>query len=75
MADSANSRNSRRFLFLPAVLALAFVQTAVPQTSETFGGNIVLGRPTDRWVTVNVLFTADQDSVYLEYGARAGALD
>lgn len=44
------------------------------QTSESFGGNIVLGRPTDRSITVNVLFTADHDSVYLEYGVLPGAL-
>ena len=43
------------------------------QTSETFGGNIVLGRPTDRSITVNVLFTANQDAVYLEYGESTGA--
>ncbi|HMX28531.1 MAG TPA: hypothetical protein PKC13_23290, partial [Blastocatellia bacterium] len=48
--------------------------TATAQTSETFGGNIVLGRPTDRSITVNVLFTANQDAVYLEYGESSGLL-
>ncbi|MBL8172843.1 MAG: metallophosphoesterase [Acidobacteria bacterium] len=49
-------------------------KTASAQTSESFGGNIVLGRPTDRSITVNVLFTANQDSVYLEYGENPGLL-
>ena len=49
-------------------------KTVLAQTSESFGGNIVLGRPTDRSITVNVLFTANQDSVYLEYGDVSGAL-
>lgn len=50
-------------------------KTALAQTSESFGGNIVLGRPTDRSITVNVLFTANQDSVYLEYGERGRSLN
>lgn len=50
-----------------------FAMVATAQSSETFGGNIVLGRPTDRSVTVNALFTADHDSVYVEYGEQAGA--
>ncbi|MBL8191086.1 MAG: metallophosphoesterase, partial [Acidobacteria bacterium] len=49
-------------------------RTVAAQTSESFGGNIVLGRPTDRSITVNVLFTANQDSVYLEYGESPGLL-
>ena len=53
--------------------ALLFV--AIPlwgQVSESFGGNIILGRPTDRSITVNALFIADQDGVYLEYGTTPG---
>ena len=42
------------------------------QNSESFGGNIILGRPTDRSITVNALFTTDQDGVFLEYGAAPG---
>lgn len=45
------------------------------QANESFGGNIVLGRPTSHSITVNVLFTAGHDSVYLEYGLSAGALN
>jgi uncharacterized protein (TIGR03437 family) len=45
------------------------------QTTENFGGTIVLGRPTGRSITVNVLFAADQDTVYLDYGEKSGALD
>ena len=55
------------FVFL--ILALA----ARAQVSESFGGNIVLGRPTDRSVTVNAVFPADHDSVYVEYGLQSGA--
>jgi hypothetical protein len=47
---------------------------AVAQSAETFAGDIVLGRPTDRSVTVSVLFPADQDVVSLEYGERSGSL-
>ena len=50
------------------------VRRGQAQTSEAFGGNIVLGRPTDRSITVNVLFPAAQDAVYLEYGETSGAL-
>ncbi len=49
-----------------------FAAAAMAQTSETFGGNIVLGRPTDKSVTVNALFPADHDSVYVEYGEQPG---
>ena len=42
------------------------------QNSESFGGNIILGRPTDRSITVNALFTSDQDGVFLEYGTAPG---
>ena len=55
-------------------LSLVRQQTALAQTSENFGGNIVLGRPTDRSITVNVLFTANQDEVYLEYGENPGSM-
>lgn len=51
---------------------IAHYKTAWAQTSETFGGNIVLERPTDLSITVNVLFTANQDEVYLEYGLASG---
>lgn len=57
-----------RFLFCAVVFSLA----GAAQTAESFGGNIVLGRPTDRSVTVNALFTTDHDSVYLEYGEQPG---
>ena len=57
------------------LLAFATVHSGLAQTAETFGGNIVLGRPTDRSITVNVLFTAGHDSAYLEYGDKSGALD
>ena len=64
------------FAFVVGCFGYGIVQykTASAQTSESFGGNIVLGRPTDRSITVNVLFTANQDSVYLEYGESSGAL-
>lgn len=48
--------------------------TASAQSAGTFDGNIVLGRPTDRSITVNVLFRQDQDAVFLEYGERPGEL-
>ena len=44
------------------------------QVATTFDGNIVLGRPTDRSVTVNVLFNTDQESIYIEYGDTPGSL-
>ena len=58
---------------LPLVAVL--LTCALPlcaQNSESFGGNIVLGRPTDRSITVNALFTTDQDGVFLEYGSASG---
>ncbi len=68
-----------RFLFVAVIigsliLAVVRQRTVSAQSSETFGGNIVLGRPTDRSITVNVLFTANQDAVYFEYGESPGAL-
>lgn len=72
------TRRSFLLLTLAAFIAGCFgyaivqQQTASAQTSETFGGNIVLGRPTDRSITVNVLFTANQDEVYLDYGIASG---
>ena len=54
------------------MLALSSVTTA--EVSESFAGNIILGRPTDRAVTVNVLFPGDHDAVYLEYGDQQGKL-
>ena len=62
--------------FLAGCLIYATVRqaTTFAQVSEAFGGNIVLGRPTDRSITVNVLFNANQDSVYLEYGEKSGEL-
>jgi hypothetical protein len=44
----------------------------VQVVQRTFDGNIVLGRPTDRAVTVNVLFNTDQESIYIEYGDTSG---
>ncbi len=58
---------------LGGLLCLALAGAAAAQESESFGGNIVLGRPTDRSVTVSVLFDRPQDLVYLEYG-EPGAL-
>ncbi len=56
-----------------ASVGLVLAWSAGAQESETFGGNIVLGRPTDRSVTVSVLFDRPQDLVYVEYG-EPGAL-
>jgi hypothetical protein len=57
------------------VLVLAgSARPGVAQEAESFGGDIVLGRPTDRSVTVSALFASDQDVVYLEYGGQAGQL-
>ncbi len=53
-------------------LALACTGAMYAQNSESFGGNIVLGRPTDRSITVNAQFTSDQDAVFLDYGTAAG---
>ena len=55
-----------------AAALLLFLLPLGAQNSESFGGNIILGRPTDRSITVNVLFTADQDGVFLDYGAAPG---
>jgi len=54
------------------LFALILAIPLAAQTSESFGGNIILGRPTDRSITVNILFTTDQDGVFLEYGTAAG---
>lgn len=59
--------------FLSVVVATAALLTA-GQVSTRFDGNIILGRPTDRSVVVNILFTTDQESVYLEYGTTSGDL-
>lgn len=65
----------RRLVTCGLALALAGPAGLSPaQESESFGGNIVLGRPTDRSITASVLFTSDQDTVYLEYGEQPGAL-
>lgn len=65
----------RSVALLPAFVVFAAGHAGLAQTSETFGGNIVLGRPTDRSITVNVLFTSSHESAYVEYGGRPGALD
>jgi hypothetical protein len=62
-----------RCIVLSCAVLLGFAQQVQPQT-ESFGGNIVLGRPTDRSITVSVLFPNDQDAVYLEYGTVPGKL-
>lgn len=63
---------------LPSVsLILLLVLLSLPTTFQVvpkFDGNIVLGRPTDRTVTVNVLFNTDQESIYVEYGESQGSL-
>ena len=41
-------------------------------SQESFGGSIILGRPTDKSVTVNVFFDRKQDSMYIEYGTVSG---
>ena len=54
---------------------LTLLATLVPpQVSTTFDGNIILGRPTDRTVTVNILFNTDQESIFIEYGDTPGSL-
>jgi uncharacterized protein (TIGR03437 family) len=55
-------------------LLTLFAAANSPQVSTTFDGNIILGRPTDRSVTVNVLFNTDQESIYIEYGDTPGSL-
>lgn len=71
----------QRFIFICLLIAVIIgcialtfrqEQTVTAQVSESFGGNIVLGRPTNNSITVNVLFTKNQDSVYLEYGVAPG---
>lgn len=42
-----------------------------PPTTNAFKGSIVLGRPTDRSITLNVLSTEDMDA-YVEIGAQTG---
>ena len=65
-------------LQLIRLIALQFLSLVAPfvpaQVATNFDGNIILGRPTDRSVTVNVLFNADQESIYIEYGESAGQL-
>ena len=59
-------------------IALQFLSMIAPlltaQLATPFDGNIILGRPTDRSVTVNVLFNTDQESIYIEYGDSTGQL-
>lgn len=59
-------------IVLYLLVSLAFTLHA--QVTESFGGNVILGRPTDRSVTVNALFPVDHDSAYIEYGPASGAL-
>ena len=53
-------------LQLIRLIALQFLSLVAPfvpaQVATNFDGNIILGRPTDRSVTFNVLFNADQES-------------
>lgn len=62
-----------RCILLSCAVALISAQLLQPQ-AESFGGDVVLGRPTDRSITVSVLFPNDQDAVYVEYGAASGKL-
>ena len=64
---------SVRHVVLVGCVGRSLGWTARAQQSESFGGNIVLGRPTDRSVTVSVLFDRPQDLAYLEDG-EPGAL-
>ena len=59
-----------------SLLATAIYLAVVPlvQAVEAFDGNIVLGRPTNTSISVNVLSLSDQE-VYVEYGSRPGAYD
>jgi hypothetical protein len=59
---------------LPLALAVIASSAGGAHGQESFGGNIVLGRPTDRSVAVSVLFDRDQDQVAVEYGTEPGQL-
>ena len=61
-----------RQTLLAAAICLAFVPSV--QAVEAFDGNIVLGRPTNTSISVNVLGLSDQE-VYVEYGSRPGNYD
>lgn len=56
------------------MIATLFALLLQATSFETFGGTIVLGRPTDRSITINVLFPEDHDSAFLEYGLSPDAL-
>lgn len=56
------------FHLFSVLVGLTPVQIPAP-----FDGNIILGRPTDRSVTVNLMFQSDQESFFLEYGEAPGS--
>ena len=61
-----------RQTLLAAAICLACVPSV--QAVEAFDGNIVLGRPTNTSISVNVLSLSDQE-VYVEYGSQPGDYD
>lgn len=65
-------------LHLLQIIVIQFISLltffAPAQIATSFDGNIILGRPTDRQVTVNVLFNTDQESFFIEYGDTPGSL-
>ena len=66
------SVNLTSALLIPIITLFSLLTTF--QVLPKFDGNIVLGRPTDRAVTVNILFNTDQESIYIEYGESSGSL-
>jgi hypothetical protein len=63
---------STRRGFLGSAVALGLLRSSPAQEPESFGGSLVLGRPTGDSITLNVLAPKDLDA-YLEYGVKPGA--
>ena len=63
------------FLLCPALINAQIDSKIIQTYEEDFGGNIVLGRPTDTSITINVYFDVNQDDVHIRYGTDQGSLD
>ena len=72
MKEKMKVKNITRFYVV--VLSLILIASVYDaEAQESFGGSIILGRPTDSAITVNVLFDSNQDSAFIEYGTSSGS--
>jgi hypothetical protein len=59
-------------VFLGIMIMPGMIQYSYSQSPGSFAGNVILGRPTDYSISVQVIFPTNQDAIYMEYGEKSG---